>query len=134
MRNIFVCDLSLAAILAAKGVPIRKTDPVTRESRLRDGKWIEQARWWFDVEEGEMLEMAETTMTAYHKAKDWAEYTLDKEDPVYWMKGALENRVALLHLFHHGATPMKIIEDGGRTIIIGPRLSEANKKTLKALL
>ena len=50
------------------------------------------------------------------------------------MKGVLENRTANLHLFHHGATPMKVIEKGDRTVYIGPRISRKDRETLKKML
>ena len=50
------------------------------------------------------------------------------------MKGVLENRTANLHLYHHGATEMKVVEEGDRTIYIGPRISDKNKNILKKAL
>lgn len=134
MRTIFVLDISLASILDAFGVPKRQPDPVTKEIRMRDGQQVESGKWWFDVSEDENAEKARWIMEAYGAARDWDNYQLDPEHPLYWMKGALENRTANLHLFHHGATPMKIIEHGDRTVIIGPRLSQKDRETLKKML
>lgn len=134
MRQIYVVDISLAAILASIGIPIRQSDPVTRELRMRDGKEVESAKFWFDVSDDDINDKAHEAMGAYSKARDWQEFSKDKEDPIYWMKGVLENRTALLHMFHHGATPMKVIEDGDRTIYIGPRLSQKNREILKKAL
>ena len=134
MRSIFVLDISLASILDAFGVPKRNPDPVTREIRTRDGQQVESGKWWFDVSEDENAEKAKWIMEAYGAARDWEDYQLDPEHPLYWMKGVLENRTANLHLFHHGATPMKVIENGDRTVFIGPRLSQKDRDTLKKML
>lgn len=131
MRQIYVMDISLAAILAAKGVPLRAHDPVTREIHERDGKKVESAKWWFDTTDDTINNNAHTIMRVYAKARDWKEYELDPEDPIYWMKGALENRTALLHLYHNGASPIRVITNGDRTVYIGSRLSDKNKETLK---
>lgn len=134
MRAIFVLDISLASILDAFGIPKRMPDPVTRELRMRDGKEVESGKWWYDISNEDDRVKCEWIMDAYAKAKDWETFALDVEHPLYWMKGALENRIANLHLFHNGATPMKVIESGDKTIYIGPRLSQANKDTLKKML
>jgi len=134
MRTIFVTDISLASILDAYGIPKREFDPVTREIVNRNGRDVESGKWWFDVTDDAKNNKAHELMGAYSKARDWEEYTLDIEHPLYWMKGVLENRTANLHLFHHGATPMRVIENGDRTIFIGPRISEKNKQILKKQL
>ena len=134
MRTIYVTDISLASILDAFGIPKTPTDPVTREIHFRDGKEIEYGKWWFDVSDDETNDKAHQLMGAYSKAKEWEQYTLDPEHPIYWMKGVLENRTANLHLFHHGATPMRVIEKGDRTVYIGPRISQKDRATLKKLL
>lgn len=134
MRTIFVCDISLASIMNAFGVPRRMPDPITREIRERNGKSVESGKWWFDISNDEDADRAKWIMDAYNKARDWEEYTLDAEHPLYWMKGVLENRMANLHLFHHGATPMKVIENGDRTVFIGPRLSQSDRDTLKKMI
>ena len=134
MRTIFVTDISLASILDAYGIPKRQSDPVTREIFTRDGKDAESGKWWFDVTDDVHNNKAHMLMGAYSKARNWEEYTLGVEHPIYWMKGVLENRTANLHLFHHGATPMRVIEDGDRTIYIGPRISGKDRETLKKML
>ena len=134
MRSIFVCDISLASILDAFGVPKRQPDPITREVRLRDGRETESAKYWYDTTNDAANEKAQWVIDAYHKARNWEEYSLDIEHPLYWMKGVLENRTANLHLFHHGATPMRVIEEGDRTVYIGPRLHQSHKDTLKKML
>ena len=134
MRTIFVTDISLASILDAYGIPKRDFDPCTREIFTRDGKDVESGKWWFDVTDDAKNDKAHELMGAYSKARNWEEYTLDQEHPLYWMKGVLENRTANLHLYHHGATPMRVIENGDRTIYIGPRISTKDRATLKKML
>ena len=134
MKHIYVNDISLASILDALGVPKRQPDPVTREIRLRDGRETETGLWWDDVTKPEHASKAQEIMAAYYAARNWENYTLDKEHPLYWMKGVLENRTANLHLYNHGATPMRVIEDGDRTVYIGPRISEKTKQILKQSL
>lgn len=134
MRHVYTTDISLASILDAYGIPKRQPDPVTREIRERNGRSFESGKWWYDVSDQIHADKCKELMDAYHAAREWKDYTLDQEHPLYWMKGALENRVANLHLFHNGATPMKVIENGDRTIYIGPRLSEKNKQILKSQL
>ena len=134
MRSIFVLDIALASILDAFGVPKRMPDPITRELRERDGVKVESGKWWFDITDDSDAEKCQWIMDAYSQARDWETMTLDPEHPLYWMKGVLENRTANLHLYHHGATPMKVIEQGDRTVYIGPRLSQKDRETLKAML
>tara|TARA_R110000744_G_scaffold60999_2_gene126255 strand:+ start:1040 stop:1447 length:408 start_codon:yes stop_codon:yes gene_type:complete len=135
MREIYVTDIKLASILDAYGVPKRQPDPVTREIRRRGGKDVETGMWWYDVADSEHADKAKELTDAYYASgKDWAEYTLDKEHPLYWIKGAFENREANLNLYHHGASPMRVIEEGDRTIYIGARLSDKNKNILKKAL
>ena len=134
MRQIFVTDIALASILDAYGIPKRQPDPITREIRTYQGRETESGKWWYDVTDDDHDKKARSLIDAYGKAKDWTEYVLDREHPLYWMKGVLENRTANLHLFHHGATPMKVIENGDQTIYIGPRLSKKDRETLKKAL
>lgn len=133
-KQIFVTDIGLASILDAYGIPKRQPDPITREVRERDGVNSETGKWWYDVTDGEHEAKARELIEAYSKARNWEEFTLDIEHPIYWMKGVLENRIANLHLYHNGATPMQVIESGDKTILIGPRLSQKHKDLLKASL
>jgi len=133
MRQIFVCDISLASILDAFGVPKRQPDSVTIEDREYQGKISRSGKWWFDITNDDDRDKAKWIMEAYDAAREWKEYTLDQSHPLYWMKGVLENRTANLHLYHHGATPMRVIESGDRTVFMGPRLSQKNKDILKSL-
>lgn len=135
MKSIYCLDMSLAAILISLGVPRRPFDPVTREIRTYQGKEARSTKFWFDTTDPEKEAIAKEAIAAYTACgKEWEAYTLDKEHPIYWMKGALENRTMWLDLYHNNATEMRVIEDGDRTIYIGPKVSEKNKTTLKKLL
>ena len=135
MKHIFVKDISLSAILASLGVPLRWNDPVTREVQTRDGKECRTVKFWFDVSDVANERTASDAIKTYDACgKEWSEYTKDPEDPIYWMKGALENRTMLLDLMHNGASEMKVIENGDQTIYLGHKLSERNKQTLKKLI
>jgi len=134
MRDFYVTDIALASILDAYGIPKRQPDPVTKEIRLRNGKPAETGKWWYDISDNDHAKKLQELTEAYYAAKDWENYTLDKEHPLYWMKGVLENRNANLHLYNHGASAMRVIEEGDRTIYIGARLSEENKNILKKAL
>ena len=134
MRHYYVNDISLASILDAFGIPKRQPDPVTKEIRLRDGKDVVSGKWWYDLSNQEDADKCKELCDAYYAARNWESFMLDKEHPLYWMKGALENRTANLHLFHHGAAGMRVIESGDMTIYMGERISEKDKQTLKAQL
>ena len=133
-KQIFVCDIGLASILDAFGIPKRECDPLTREIRTKDGKETETAKWWYDISDPVAEEKCRDVMEAYRLARDWKEFKFDPEHPLYWMKGVLENRNANLHILKNGATPMRIIEHGDKTIIIGPRISQENKDKLKSMI
>ena len=133
-KEIFVCDIALASILDAYGIPKRQYDPVTREIRVRDGREVETGKWWYDIADPDIEAKCRDLMDAYNKARNWEQFTLDAEHPLYWMKGVLENRNANLHLLKNGAVPMRVIEHGEKTIIFGPRVSHENKEKLKSLL
>jgi len=134
MRSIFILAIALASILDAYGIPKRQPDPVTREVReCREGR-RESTKWWFDITADENRDKAQWIIEAYAAARDWKEYTLDAEHPLYWMKGVLENRVANLHLMHNGATQMRVIANGDRTVYIGPRCSQKDRETLKKMI
>lgn len=133
-KEIYVTDIGLASILDALDVPKRQPDPITRELRTRNGVETETGKWWYDVSDEKHEAIAKETIHAYSRARNWEEFTLDKEHPIYWMKGVLENRTANLHLYHHGATPMKVIEVGNKTVYMGPRLSQEHRDILKKAL
>ena len=135
MRAIFVLDIALASILDAFGVPKRQPDPITRELRTApDGTTKESGKWWFDVSLDEDAEKAKWIMEAYGAARDWQHYQLDPEHPLYWMKGALENRETFLHWIRTKAVPMRIIQHGEKTVLLSDRASAATKQKMRNLI
>lgn len=134
MDNIPTSDIKLAAILISLGVPIRQSDPITCVVNTVDHIRKETFTFWFDVEGEGMRDKAKKLIDAYHKARDWQTMTLDPEHPMYWMKGALENREVLLHWIRKNVKPMRIITSGNRTVLIGENASQALKDKMKKLL
>lgn len=124
-------DIKLAAILTALGIPMRPEDPITCVEEERKGKMIKQFTFWFDTTLPENQRKVAIFINAYDKARDWKEYTLDKEHPIYWMKGALENRERFLGWIREDVQPMKLIQSGSRTVLIGANASPELKKQIK---
>lgn len=135
MRTLFVKDITLASIFDAFGIPKRQPDPATREIRRRDGTDVESWSWWFDITDDRHRDKAKTLMQAYQAYKgENREFLLDPEHPLYWMAGFAVNRAANLHLAHHGATPMRIYQEGNRTLILGPSVRKEAREKLKSML
>ena len=134
MKHFFVKDISLASILLTNGVPPRYFDPVTEEKSIRDGSEVFSRKFWLDISDPDHEAICKETVSAYSEARQWERYELDKNHPVYWMKAVLENRCTWLDWTHNGVTAMTVIEDGNRTIIVGPKLSDKKKQTLKKML
>lgn len=131
--NIPIGDIKLASILVAMGIPIREVDPVTCVVHTDRGHRQEDYKFWFDVTKG-LREKAMELIEAYNKAKNWQEMTLDHEHPLYWMKGALENREVLLNWIRKDVKPMQILTAGNKTVLIGERASAGLREKMKALL
>ncbi len=77
---------------------------------------------------------AKETIDAYSKAKNWEEFTLDEDHPLYWMKGVLENREVLLGWMRKDVAPIKVIQHGEKTVLIGERASRELRDKMKKLL
>ena len=134
MTDIFVTDIKLASILAALGVPGRGSDPITCEVESRNGGRHEQFKFWFNVDDPVARDKAKEAIDAYSKARDWEEFTLDKEHPIYWMKGVLENREVFLGWIRKNVAPVKVIQVGEKTVLIGERASRKVRDQIKKLL
>lgn len=134
MKYFFVKDISLASILTGFGIPPRLSDPVTSEKEVRNGAEVLTRKFWLDISAPEHEELCKKLVSAYGAARNWETYEMDAEHPLYWMKGALENRCTWLEWVHNGVTTMTKIEEGDRTVFIGPRLSQANRNILKKAL
>ena len=135
MKSIFVKDIKIASILIAFGVPRRDVDPTTCEIRRgSDGKDRKQYSFWFDVRQDDHSEIAERTIKDYSDANEWETLNRDKEDPLYWMKGVMENRDSLIHEMYNDVEAMRVIEVGEKTVVIGHRASQGLKDKMKSLL
>jgi hypothetical protein len=135
MKSIYVTDIKIASILIAFGVPRRDSDPTTCEIRKGvDGKDRRQYSFWFNVETDEHSEVAERTIADFAAANEWETINRDIEDPLYWMKGVMENRDSLIHEMHNNVEAMRVIEVGEKTIVIGHRASQGLKDKMKSLL
>jgi len=135
MKSIYVTEIKLAAILIAFGVPRRDSDPTTCEIRKDSrGNDCKKYMFWFDVGNGVHSEIAEKTIADFSAAKDWETLNRDIEDPLYWMKGVLENRDSIVHEMHNNVEAMRVIEVGDKTIVIGHRASQGLKDKMKSLL
>lgn len=136
MKSIYVTDIKIASILIAFGVPRRECDPTTCEIRkdLATGKERKQYSFWFDVNADEHSEIAEKTIKDFAAAKDWEVINRNIEDPLYWMKGVMENRDSLIHEMHNNVQAMRVIEVGEKTIVVGHRASQETRNKIKSLL
>lgn len=136
MKSIYVTDIKIASILIAFGVPRRECDPTTCEIRkdITTGKERKQYSFWFDVDDDEHSKIAENTIRDFAAAKEWETINRDIEDPLYWMKGVMENRDSLIHEMHNNVQAMRVIEVGEKTVVIGHRASQGLKNKMKSLL
>jgi hypothetical protein len=135
MNQIHTADIKLASILSALGIPLRDNDPVTCVTEERDGKKFEQYTFWFDTSDGDISAKAKELVTAYYECgKEWKDSSLDKEHPLFWMKGALENREVFLHWIRNKVVPMRFIKHGEKTVLISARASERTKDRVRKIL
>jgi hypothetical protein len=134
MTDIFVTDIKLASILVALGVPRRPSDPVTCEIEERHGVRKEQFKFWFGLDNPDHRDTAKEIINAYSKARNWEEFTMDKEHPIYWMKGVLENRECYLGEIRKKVAPIRIIQVGEKTVLIGEHASRELRDKMKKLL
>jgi len=91
----------------------------------------EQFTFWFDTSNPVLQEAAKSYVQAYHAAEKWEKLTLDAEHPLYWMKGALENREVYLHWMRNNVAPMKQIQSGKTTVLMGARASKRTQETIR---
>ncbi len=142
-------DIKLASCLLALGIPYRKSDPVTREAQDRNGRAFDQYTFWFDIGDETISKQCGQIIEAYDRAKSLflmdqdgtivtnspadqaAGYTLGIEHPLYYMMGVLFNRETWLHWMRANAEPMKLIQDGNRTVMLSTRATQELKDKIK---
>jgi hypothetical protein len=134
MNHIYTPDIKLASILAALGIPTRSIDPITCIIEEVNGQRNEKYTFWFDGD-GESGAKAKELIKAYYAlGKNWDETILDKEHPLYWMKGALDNRETYLHWIRSKVVPMRIIQHGEKTVLLSDRASTATQAKIRKLI
>ena len=108
--------------MAAFGGKLRISDPVTHVIK-EDGS--RQVTFWFESGAG-------NNIRAEMEAR-WADMKSDAEDPIRYVRAALENRETLLGLVKR-AEPIQIIQRGGQTLIVPLNAKpELKKAILKAI-
>jgi hypothetical protein len=131
MNCIHTGDIKMAAILCALGIPRRTQDPVSCIVIGEGAGRREQWTFHFDVSDPVHQENAKSYVQAYHAAENWAKFTLDVEHPIYWMKGVLENREVYLHWMRTKVAPMKQIQSGKTTVLMGARASKRTQEIIR---
>lgn len=134
MNHIYTSDLKLASILSALGIPLRDVDPVTCVIEEKDGRRDEKYTFWFNGDGEKGAEAKQFVKAYYACGKDWEETILDAEHPLYWMKGALENRETFLHWIRNKAVPMRIVQHGDKTVMLSDRASSAMRQKVRNLI
>jgi len=134
MDHIPTADIKLASILISCGIPIREHDPITCVVDHDKGTRRETFTFWFDGSAPGKKDEAKKLIAAYQAARNWETMTLDVEHPLYWMKGALENREQLLNWIRKSVKPMRIIQNGNKTVLIGEHASPALREKMKAMM
>ena len=134
MNHIYTPDIKLASILSALGIPPRGTDPITCIIEEVNGQRNEKYTFWFEGD-GEHGAKAKELVKAYYAlGKNWDETILDKEHPLYWMKGALDNRETYLHWIRSKVVPMRIIQHGEKTVLLSDRASSSTQAKIRKLI
>lgn len=125
----FVTDIKLASILIGLGIPKRENQPITCEVVEKQGRDFKLYKFWFDIQDAAIRQKCKTLVEAYANA--WEKLDLDVEHPLYYMKGALDNREAFLDWIRRDVQPMKTYKIGGLTVTMSTRASEATKEKVK---
>jgi hypothetical protein len=115
-------NIKVASAVASFGGKLRASDPVTHVIR-EDGS--RQVTFWF--ESG-----ASDKVRAEMEAK-WVDMKSDNENPIRYVRAALENRETLLGLVKR-AEPIQVIQRGGQTLLVPLNAKpELKKAILKAI-
>jgi hypothetical protein len=113
-------NLKVAAAVSTFGGKLRKQDPVTRF--IKDNGDC-QVTFWFESD-GDCADKARTEME-----RNWSEMASDPEDPIRYVRAALENRETLLGLVKR-AEPIRVIQRGGQTLIVAEKAPLELKKAI----
>ena len=126
-------DLKLAVTLATLGIPLRSSDPITCHYGEGDKKIF---TFWFDAtEEHQKKKLAELLNLHVSLRADPLGKDIDQEHPALYVRAALDNRESFLRWIREDVTPMRIITEGDRTLLISdrasPRLRASMKRAMK---
>src|ERR1700693_27032 len=147
-------DIKEATCLDSLGIPFRKSDPVTRVLRTRNGRDFEQCTYWFNTTDEGMRKYQAALTEAYEKAKPLFEWKrdvrLDRADPnkppqgdhyklgedhiLYDRMDALFLREVWLDWTRNGADLRKLIHEGDKTVNISVHASQKTKDLIKKYL
>ena len=121
MKTYDTPDIKLASILVAFGIPLRKSDPVT--CVMTNDR--PQYSIWFDITDHNDATTCQKYVDAWYSMRRDGKMTLDPENPLYWMKGALENREVLLNWMRNDVEPMRLAKVGKWHVLMSDKQPEA---------
>ena len=129
MKTFDTPDIKLASILVALGIPPRNSDPITCIERSGG---VRQYSFWFDITDCVKARACQNYVDAWNAMRHEGRITLEAgvEHPLYWMKGALENREVLLNWLRNDVEPMKLAKVGDWHVLLSSKAPDAVMKRL----
>ena len=112
-------NIKVASAVAGAGGKLRRLDPVSRTIK-QDGS--SQVTFWFEAGGKGAEVRAEMECP-------WSEMKCPEESPIRYFRAALENRETLLGLVKR-ATPIRIIERGGQTLLVSENATSEQKRAM----
>ena len=112
-------NIKVASAVAGAGGKLRRLDPVSRTIK-EDGS--SQVTFWFEAGGKGAEVRAEMECP-------WSEMKCSEESPIRYVRAALENRETLLGLVKR-ATPIRIIERGGQTLLVSENATSEQKRAM----
>ena len=112
-------NIKVASAVAAFGGRLRSIDPVTRFIKA-DG--FQEVTFWFASDgQGDKIKK--------EMERNWADMQSGDEEPIRYVRAALENRETLLGLVKR-AEPIRVIQTGGQTLIVAENARPELKKVI----
>ena len=112
-------NIKVASAVAAFGGRLRSNDPVTRFIKA-DG--FQEVTFWF-VSDGQGDKIKK------EMERNWVDMQSGDEEPIRYVRAALENRETLLGLVKR-AEPIRVIQTGGQTLIVAENARPELKKAI----
>lgn len=112
-------NIKIASAVAAFGGKLRTQDPVTRFIKP-DG--TQQVTFWF-ISDGQGDKIKK------EMERTWVDMQSEDEEPIRYVRAALENRETLLGLVKR-AEPIRVIQTGGQTLIVAENARPELKKAI----